>query len=104
MDKIVEKKMKDFIRLLHTINESTLPLDIDKRLNEDPNLSDKKIYDDTRYYGSICRMHCIHPNGKVKDEYQIIFNEEGFGIECNRRKTEGLNPFFIRTEKGLITF
>ena len=104
MDKIVEKNMKDFIRLLHSINESTLAFDVDKRLNEDPCLSDKKIYDDSRYYGSLCRMHCIHPNGKVKDEFQILFNDEGFEIEYNQRKNEGINPFFIRTEKGLITF
>lgn len=101
MDKELEKKMKSFICLLQTINDSQLPFNPDNILTEDISELNKKFYNDCRYYSSICRMHCIQLNGNVKDACQELFNEKGFAIE---REVKGKTPFFIRTEKGLIKF
>ena len=98
MDKITEKKMNDFILLLHSINELDLPLNPDEEIAEK---IEKKLYNDCSYFSSICRMHGIQPNGNVRDEFQILFNEGGFAIEQDKK---GKHPFFIRTEKGLIRF
>lgn len=98
MDKTIEKKMKKFILLLQTINESNLQFSIDNVLTENNN---NQHYNDYCYYASICRIHAIQINGKIKEEFQELFNDGGFAIEQDKK---GEKPFYIRTEKGLIRF
>lgn len=96
MDKISQKQLQDCICFLQEINESNLPISSTNHLNT----LDRRSID----YSIYCRFKMITDHGKVKDEYQEKLNERGFAVEYNLKNKEGPNHFFIRTEKGLLTF
>lgn len=101
MDKSVEKKMHDFLLLLETINDSEMSFNPDNVLNSLLEKHNRKIYNDCSYFCSIFKMYGIYPNGRIREEFQELFNEKGFAIEQNKK---GDNPFYIRTEKGIFIF
>lgn len=96
MDKASQNQLLECICFLQDINESNLPISTHVHLNS----VDKRAIE----YSLYCRFKMITTYGKVKDEYQEFLNDRGFGIELNLNHKEGNDPFFIRTEKGLLTF
>lgn len=104
MNKQTEKRLKELILFLKEINESELEMNLDLILNLVEIKDNKSILRKAQYHSSMCKMYAIHVHGIIKEEYQEQLNENGFAIEKNINNVEGNDLFYIRTEKGLLTF
>ena len=104
MEKSLRKRIDEFIVFLEGVNESELEDSTDGLLVDVCTSTTSINKRDVVEYCNFCKMELLTPSRRIIDEVQEILEEKGFQIEIDKCNWYSQDPYFVRTEKGLLTF